>query len=682
MSLNIIASVFTDQLIAALCNTLVYSLLQGVVLAAVAGLVIVFTRKASAAMRYNLLVGVLVLFAISTAITFVMEFGQVQKAAPLQTVHNVIGKVDVVTIVDQSPLQTNGPGFMGVVSGYLHTYHNTIVLVWFLIICAKAIQLATGLQGIYRLKRTKVYSVNAEWEQWVQQMVDRLGIKQKIALLESGIAKVPMVIGHLKPVILIPMGLLTALTTAEVEAILMHELAHIRRRDYLVNLLQSLVEIVFFFNPAVLWVSQLIKTEREHCCDDMALAQNTSKSGYIRALVSCQEYQATPAYAMAFPGQKHHLVDRVKRLVTNRNHSLDVFEKTLLTVCLVTAGLLTTAFSNAPQLHKLVNATKKAINHATENIAKPLSPVADKATSEVKPKTKVAEPDETAPIDTPADTIPRAKLRIYEPDLIKEGTKLTLPNAGFTTYIYKQDGTLYQFNLINSEVKSVQINAETLTKNELALRKPEIDRILSKLDAEQATITQKLQADQKAITAKQVAASEKQAALSANINRVAANLSNVNTNLGHLNTNLSGLNVNANTNDTTTNKRSKKIALSPLQPYSSSYRSTYPNNVYKPDTGNYNKNKYKTKADKYTADREQAIDEMIKDGLIKSRDNLSFKLSTKEFIINDKKQPDDVYQKYRAKYVKVSGHGDWTWMYNFDTEKHRETNTVIDNAKN
>jgi bla regulator protein BlaR1 len=80
-----------------------------------------------------------------------------------------------------------------------------------------------------------------------------------------------MVIGNLKPVILMPIGLLTALTTEEVEAILMHELAHIKRRDYLVNLLQSLMEIVFFFNPAVLWISQLIKAERENCCDDLAL---------------------------------------------------------------------------------------------------------------------------------------------------------------------------------------------------------------------------------------------------------------------------------------------------------------------------------------------------------------------------------------------------------------------------
>jgi hypothetical protein len=146
---------------------------------------------------------------------------------------------------------------------------------------------------------------------------------------------------------LVPIGLLAALSTAEVEAILVHELAHIRRRDYLVNMLQSLLEIIFFFNPAVLWISKMIKTERENCCDDLALAQDHNKANYIRALVSCEEYKSSvPAYAMAFPGGKNTLLHRVKRMANNRNHSLNLFEKTVLALCLVGAGLFMTAFSS------------------------------------------------------------------------------------------------------------------------------------------------------------------------------------------------------------------------------------------------------------------------------------------------------------------------------------------------
>ena len=73
---------------------------------------------------------------------------------------------------------------------------------------------------------------------------------------------------------------------------------------------------------------------------------------------------------------------------------------------------------------------------------------------------------------------------------------------------------------------------------------------------------------------------------------------------------------------------------------------------------------------------------MIADGIITTRDNLSFKLSTEEFIVNGKKQPQSVYQKYRAKYVKATGHNEWSWFYNYDTAARRETNSITDEPKN
>ena len=100
-------------------------------------------------------------------------------------------------------------------------------------------------------------------------------ISRPVRLLESAIAEVPVVIGYLKPVILIPAGLLANLPVDQVEAILLHELAHIRRADYLVNLLQTMVESLLFYHPAVWWISHVIRTEREHCCDDFVLARDT-----------------------------------------------------------------------------------------------------------------------------------------------------------------------------------------------------------------------------------------------------------------------------------------------------------------------------------------------------------------------------------------------------------------------
>lgn len=335
----------TDQLTTALCHTLMHSLWQGVILAAVAGGIIPATRKTGSALRYNLLISAMVLFALGVLVTFAGQFRETATAATVQPIR--VGGIYVIGTTDRRQQQAQRPGVTDGIENYLNDHRNTIVLVWFLIICARSLQLGVGLYGTYRIKRIRVSPVKDHWRDRMQQLARGLGITRTIALLESGLARAPMVVGHLKPVILVPIGLLTALSTIEVEAILIHELAHIKRRDYLVNLLQSLMEIVFFFNPAVLWISRLIKTERENCCDDLAVAQDGNKVNYIRALVSCEEYKASvPPYAMAFSGGKHTLLHRVKRIANDRNHSLNRLEKTILAGCLVGVGFFVMAFSS------------------------------------------------------------------------------------------------------------------------------------------------------------------------------------------------------------------------------------------------------------------------------------------------------------------------------------------------
>jgi beta-lactamase regulating signal transducer with metallopeptidase domain len=325
----------------ALCNTLVHSLWQGILLAAVAGLVVIGTKRSTPTLRYNLLVSALTVFAAGVALTFVLQF---KNSTPTIAIHHA---PDIVTtsLTPRPTTDKTVTTLTQTISGFLGRYDGTIVLIWFLIICARSIQLGAGLYGTYRLRCVNVSPITGPWLQRMQELATTMGIKKTVALLESGLANVPLVIGHLKPAILIPMGLLTTLPPEEVEAILRHELAHIRRRDWLVNLLQSFMEIVFFFNPAVLWVSRLIKNERENCCDDLALGHGNDKVNYIRALLSCEAWLSRiPPHAMALAGSKHSLLQRVRRLAGNFNHSLSLFEKTLLTLCLVIAGLYLSAF--------------------------------------------------------------------------------------------------------------------------------------------------------------------------------------------------------------------------------------------------------------------------------------------------------------------------------------------------
>ena len=114
---------------------------------------------------------------------------------------------------------------------------------------------------------------------------------------------VPTVVGWLRPAVILPVAALANLSPAQVEAVLAHELAHIRRHDYLVNLFQTLAETLLFYHPAVWWLSARIRTEREHCCDDVAVAVSGDAVGYARALAELEAWRVgTPGMALAATG--------------------------------------------------------------------------------------------------------------------------------------------------------------------------------------------------------------------------------------------------------------------------------------------------------------------------------------------------------------------------------------------
>ena len=118
----------------------------------------------------------------------------------------------------------------------------------------------------------------------------------------------------MKPVVLLPASALAGLTPQQLEAILAHELAHIRRHDYLVNLLQTLVETLLFYHPAVWWLSRRIRIERENCCDDLAVSLCGDPCTYARALADLEALRG-PARSLAMAANGGSLLQRVRRLL-------------------------------------------------------------------------------------------------------------------------------------------------------------------------------------------------------------------------------------------------------------------------------------------------------------------------------------------------------------------------------
>ncbi len=657
----------SDHIIKALCSTLMHSLWQGILLALVTGAIIVFTKKASAAHRYNLLIGALALFALGVTMTFITQL-QKQAGNNITAVAYPTGTPAGGTYTSEAHVSNAHPAatmplaalasgpiaqqsgrtdVTGTVINYFNSHYNIIVLIWFLIICAKSVQMAVGLHSVFHLKRTKVFAAGKDLENRVLELATQLHIRQTIRLLESGIAKVPMVIGHLKPVILIPIGLINSLTTDEVEAILVHELAHIRRRDYLVNLLQSFMEIIFFFNPAVLWISQLIKTERENCCDDLAIAQSRNKESYIRALVSCEEYQAAgPAYVMAFPGSKNTLLDRVKRMVGSGNHSLNVFEKAILTICLVVFGLGISAFTAREHIKKAFKSVVAVIQHDIK--AEPASPA--KATRDTTVKKQSAAVNPTAAllghlqkpdmlgIDS-GHAASMGALKQLTAKLDSSRDDHTTVQQQLTALAKLDTGHFYKFRAIGRELYREQLVVDT---NHVSISLNERELIVNGVRLPEEVHARFYR-------------------------KFGNNKSSNNYSRNYASTNYASTN-NASGNYASSGSGSSYAGNDGVQSGSgNSHADAYATSNYDSSGYAHAEGGYKKANDarqKHWEEQEKKlVADLLHDGLITDPKNVSFSLSKEKLMINGKKQSDDIYKKYKEKYAADMNGTTWNWTY-------------------
>jgi len=471
----------TNQIIQALCRTLFHSLWQGLVLAALAGLVVMFTKKLRPAARYNLLSTLLVLFVTGVGISFYVEFNAAQHTAATYNNVNVVAPLQPVDYIQPVVTGNGQVNFVQTFFTWCNSHANTIVMAWLLVIAFRCVQLLVGLRGVHLLKHKGTFSAGDYWDERVKALAQNIHIKRHVTLLQSAIAKVPMVVGHFKPVILLPAGVLTALPQDEIEAILLHELAHIRRKDYLVNLLQNFCSILFFFNPAVLWLLSLIKDERENCCDDIALGEMKSKQQFIHALISFQEYNmAISNYAVGFPGRRDHLLNRVKRIITNNNNSLTNMEKAFLATGIVLVSFVTMAIAQTKQISpaKKEPAAKETPKTADEAYAAKQPAATEQADNTMRAADEEAgnavAPEHTAMAEEAGDatdTIPPSHISNWQVD------------DDSSTYNLNTDynGKEYKIKIINGRLKALNIDGEDIPADKFSEYQSTVDTIVEQV---------------------------------------------------------------------------------------------------------------------------------------------------------------------------------------------------------
>lgn len=214
-----------------------------------------------------------------------------------------------------------------------------VVSGWLVGVLLLSLRLSIGWRRVQRLKWQAQQPAGDTLQQLLGRLIERLKVTRSVQLMESALVEVPTVIGWLKPVILMPATTLTGLSTEQLAALLAHELAHIRRNDYLVNLLQALVETLLFYHPAVWWVSHRIRIEREHCCDDLAVQVCGDELSYAKALVALEELRG-PQIKLAMSADGGSLLKRVRRLVVSRDRSAAAPSWGLVATGLMLVGML------------------------------------------------------------------------------------------------------------------------------------------------------------------------------------------------------------------------------------------------------------------------------------------------------------------------------------------------------
>jgi len=172
-----------------------------------------------------------------------------------------------------------------------------VVVFWLAGALAFWVRLIGGWAVAARIRSTLVRPAPAEWRRTLSRLAARIGLSRPVRLLVSALVEVPVVVGWLRPVVLVPAAALAGLPVEQMEALLLHELAHIRRHDYLVNMLQSIAEALLFYHPAVWWVSGHIRAERELCCDDVAAQASGDVLTYARALLKLESYRPLHGHA-------------------------------------------------------------------------------------------------------------------------------------------------------------------------------------------------------------------------------------------------------------------------------------------------------------------------------------------------------------------------------------------------
>jgi TonB family protein len=309
----------TNPVVRVIGLSLVQFLWQGAIIAGLTAFALALVPRSNARMRYSIACLGLAAMAMTAMVTVAAH------ASTETTLDPQLSRPPVSSAIDrtgglaagESAVSSNSTASW--VRSQIDQRLPIFVVVWATGVLLLTVQLLASWIRVERVRRRGTRVAAEVWSRRLRNVARALGVTRPVRAVESSLLDVPTVIGWLRPVILFPIGVVGGLSPFQLEAILAHELAHIRRRDYLVNVLQSLAETLLFYHPGVWWVSAQIRLEREHCCDDLAVEVCGDRVAYARALMSLEEWRGQ-GRELAVAATGGSLVGRVRRLLGVPSH--------------------------------------------------------------------------------------------------------------------------------------------------------------------------------------------------------------------------------------------------------------------------------------------------------------------------------------------------------------------------
>lgn len=339
-----------DSLLQALGWTLVHSLWQLVLIAALLWGILKLVRRSKPAVKYGFAVGALVFAILAGASTFLYEINEAESRP-------VFSSVDFQKLVT-APLFSSSAEEMGAVTititRWINQYIPFLVNIWFLGSLLFLFRLANSLSEIRGLRKSSTPISDVQFEKIAFRLAGKMGLKTDIQLRISQFGISPLTFGAIRPIILLPAGLIFQLSPTQLEAIIAHELAHVKRHDYLINLVLSGLEVIFFYHPCYWWMNQTVKELRENAADDLAIKAGVEPKDLATGLAQVLNFarQNPPELALSASKKRNPTLLRIKRMLgykTENYPQTPIISIPMLLTLFLSAALMASAQQDSPK---------------------------------------------------------------------------------------------------------------------------------------------------------------------------------------------------------------------------------------------------------------------------------------------------------------------------------------------